>query len=277
MMKENGMAYPTTKQSWGIVGIAIVFMILFSPVNLALNSFAGKELSFLIYYLLAIGATFWFAHLKRVKWTGVDEYNFQIGSIKIGILVSVAVIAIQIGIVSPITSAIPIPESLESIFLALAKQNGIFSFITIVIAAPILEELIFRGIMLDGLLKIYSPLKAILISSLLFGVIHLNPWQFVAAFVIGIFSGWVYYKTQKLTLCILIHFSNNLFAFGSGYFMDPESILDKSLTELYGGFFNLMAITFGAILVASICLHFLRVEIKNMEKCSPSEKQPTTT
>ncbi len=265
MMKENRMAYPTIKQSWVIVGIAIVFMILFSPVNLALNTFAGKEVSFLIYYLLSMGATFWFAHLKRRKWTSVSDYNFQFGSIKIAILVSVATIAIQIGIVSPIVSLIPMPESLVKIFIEFAKMKGLYSFIAIIIAAPILEELIFRGIMLNGLLKIYSPLKSIVISSLLFGVVHLNPWQFVAAFVIGIFSGWVYYKTQKLTLCILIHFSNNLFAFGSGYFMDTESIVDKTLTEIYGGYFNLIAITLGAITVGIICLHIIRVEMMHTE------------
>lgn len=45
-----------------------------------------------------------------------------------------------------------------------------------VIAAPVLEELIFRGMMLEGLLKKYSPVTSIIISSILFGVAHLNPW-----------------------------------------------------------------------------------------------------
>jgi membrane protease YdiL (CAAX protease family) len=205
-MKERGISYPNIKQSWGIVGICILSMILFSPVSILLNIFTGKEISFLIYYLLSMGATFWIAHLKRRKWTDVDEYNFAFSSAKIAMLVSLAVIAIQLGIVSPVVSLIPMPEFMKDIVLEFAMRNGIFSFIAIVIAAPVLEELIFRGIILNGLLKRYSPLKSIVISSILFGVVHLNPWQFVAAFVIGIFSGWVYYKTKKLTLCILIHF-----------------------------------------------------------------------
>lgn len=272
MTEENRISYPNIGQAWGIVGISILSMILFSPVNILLNTITGKEISFLIYYLLAMGSTFWIAHLKRKKWTSVSGYNFDFGSAKIIILVSIAIIAIQIGIISPVASIIPMPEFMEKVFLEFAKQNGVFSFIAIVVAAPILEELVFRGIILDGLLKRYSPIKSILISSILFGVVHLNPWQFIAALIIGIFSGWVYYETKKLTLSILIHFVNNLFAFGSMYFMDLETIMDKSLTELYGGFLNLIVITFGAVVVTVICLYFLRLEIMNIKKLTTSIK-----
>ena len=182
MMEENGISYPDIKQSWGIVGICILSMILFSPVSILLDTFAGKEISFLIYYLVSMGATFWIVHLKRRKWTGVDGYDFAFSSPRISILVSLAVISIQLGIVSPVVSLIPMPEFVKDIVLEFASRHGVFSFIAIVIAAPVLEELIFRGIILNGLLKRYSPLKSVLISSILFGVVHLNPWQFVAAF-----------------------------------------------------------------------------------------------
>ena len=78
--------------------------------------------------------------------------------------------ALLFGVITPIDSLIPMPEILKKALLDLAGQNGIFSFLLIVIAAPILEELLFRGIILDGLLKNYSPLKSILISSFLFGL-----------------------------------------------------------------------------------------------------------
>ncbi|HET6541346.1 MAG TPA: CPBP family intramembrane glutamic endopeptidase, partial [Chryseolinea sp.] len=106
---------------------------------------------------------------------------------------------------------------------------------------------------------------SILISSALFGVVHLNPWQFISALIIGIFSGWVYYKTKNLTLSILIHFVNNLAAFSSMYFLDAEVAMDMPLSEQYGGFLNLVMITFGAIVVAVICLYFLRLEIITMK------------
>jgi membrane protease YdiL (CAAX protease family) len=223
-----------------------------------------------------MGATFWIAHWKRKKWTNISVYNFEFSSAKIIILVSITVVAIQTGVISPLVSLVPMPEFMKNIFLEFAQRNGVFSFITIVVAAPILEELIFRGIILDGLLKKYSPLNSIVISSILFGLIHLNPWQFIAAFVIGIFSGWVYYKTKKLTLSILIHFVNNLFAFSFTFFFEPEAVVDMSLLDLYGGFLNLFAVILGATVIALIGLFFIGQEIKNGERSIAVQKAMST-
>ena len=63
MTEQNTTSYPNIQQSWGIVGIAIFSMVLFSPITFLLKSVAGEELSILVYYLVAMGAAFWFAHL----------------------------------------------------------------------------------------------------------------------------------------------------------------------------------------------------------------------
>jgi membrane protease YdiL (CAAX protease family) len=264
MTETKGISYPNNEESWAIVGIIILSSILCAPVYILLINITGKEISILVHYLLSFGIALWIIHNKRKERTGVSRYNFDSSSAKIIVMVSIAMIAIGIGIISPIVNLIPLFDFEKTMFLELAKQTGILSFITIVIAAPILEEMIFRGIILDGLLKKYSPLKSIIISSILFGVAHLNPHQFVAALIIGFFSGWVYYKTKNLTLSIMIHFVNNLFAFGSRYFIDAETMMDKSLPELYGGFLYFIMITFGAIILAVICLYFLRLELKNI-------------
>jgi membrane protease YdiL (CAAX protease family) len=63
--------------------------------------------------------------------------------------------------------------------------------------------LIYRGIVLEGLLKKYSPIFAILFSAFLFAIAHLNPWQFVVGMVMGIFNGWIYFKVRNLLYPIL--------------------------------------------------------------------------
>ena len=97
----------------------------------------------------------------------------------------------------------------------LVSQTGVFAFLVFVLVAPLLEELIFRGVILDGLLRRYSPLTSILVSSVIFGLAHLNPWQFVTAFVLGCFMGWVYLRSGSLAGCVLIHMSANF----SGYLL----------------------------------------------------------
>lgn len=82
-----------------------------------------------------------------------------------------------------------------------------------VIMAPLFEEIIFRGIIMKGLLnKGMKPLTAIVISALLFGLVHGNPWQLIGAVLLGCVLGLVYYKTKSLLLPILLHAFNNLTA-----------------------------------------------------------------
>jgi membrane protease YdiL (CAAX protease family) len=257
--------YPGMAQSWGIFGIAVLSMLMFSPVLIVLQNVLGKELSFLLYYLCSMAFPLVFAHLARKKKTGNGKYNLKLGSVKVMLLVSIGIIAIQNGIISPVVNQIPMPDSVKDMFLELANQKGIFPFIAVVIAAPVLEEWIFRGIILDGLLRRYSPLKSIIFSSLLFGLVHLNPWQFVGALLIGLFSGWVFYRTGKLFLSVLIHFVNNLFAYAGMYFSDTETMMDMTLTEYYGGTINLVLIITGAIAIAVGCIWLLKKEFSVTE------------
>ncbi|WP_462280693.1 lysostaphin resistance A-like protein [Salinivirga cyanobacteriivorans] len=262
-MEKAKSYYPSVAQSWGIVGIAIVSMLLFMPLNSALTGVFGKEISFFVYYLFSMGVPFVLAHFLRKKETGVTEYNFGSGSTKVMVFMIITTIAIQTGIIVPIVSLVPMPEFMQEIFREFAQQDGLFSFISIVIAAPVIEELIFRGIILDGLLKRYSPVKSIILSSVLFGIVHLNPWQFIGALIVGVFSGWVYYKTRKLTFSILIHAANNLFAFAPVYFMSPETMMSESLTDLYGSSLNVFFITGGAIIISILGLLMLKKEFSN--------------
>jgi uncharacterized protein len=107
---------------------------------------------------------------------------------------------------------IPMPVSVQKFFQK-AFSKDIFSFITLVILAPILEEIFCRGIVLRGLLKNYPKNKAILVSAIFFAAIHLNPWQALPAFFGGLFMGWMYYKTQSVIPGIIIHVTINGTAF----------------------------------------------------------------
>jgi hypothetical protein len=83
------------------------------------------------------------------------------------------------------------------------------SFLLTAIFAPVFEEWLCRGMVLRGLLTKMKPAWAIVISALFFALIHMNPWQALNAFGIGLVMGYVYYKTGSLWLTMLIHFVNN--------------------------------------------------------------------
>ena len=83
------------------------------------------------------------------------------------------------------------------------------TFLLAAIFAPIFEEWLCRGMVLRGLLTKMKPGWAIVVSALFFALIHMNPWQALNAFIIGVIMGYVYYKTGSLWLTMLIHFVNN--------------------------------------------------------------------
>lgn len=104
-------------------------------------------------------------------------------------------------------SLIPVNNYWTGVFNTLLNGNS--SYIAAVIVAPITEEFLFRGIILRGFLKNYSVKKSIFISALLFGLIHMNPWQFLGTFIWGIIAGWWFIKTRSIVPCILGHALNN--------------------------------------------------------------------
>jgi uncharacterized protein len=91
------------------------------------------------------------------------------------------------------------------------SDYGFFgAFMKVVIIAPVVEELIFRGVIMHGLMRNYSKASAVFFSGLLFALFHLNPWQFPATFVLGIILGWIMIRTRNIALAIAGHALNNL-------------------------------------------------------------------
>ena len=85
------------------------------------------------------------------------------------------------------------------------------SILSLVVVAPLTEELLVRGLILRGFLGQYSARKAILASSIFFGLLHLNPWQFIGATALGILFAWWFIETRSMLSCFLGHaFANAL-------------------------------------------------------------------
>lgn len=94
--------------------------------------------------------------------------------------------------------------------------NNILTIITTCIAAPILEEWLCRGLIV-GVLKKYGNVFAIVISALLFALLHGNFIQSIPAFFTGMVLAYVTIHSGSLIPAIAIHFINNAFAMTAGY------------------------------------------------------------
>ena len=93
------------------------------------------------------------------------------------------------------------------------KENLITSFIQVCVIAPVVEELLMRGFVLDTLKDKYHVAVALLVSTVLFALLHFNMVQTLSALVSGFILGVLYLKTKSLTSSILAHALYNLMSF----------------------------------------------------------------
>ncbi|QEH40294.1 CPBP family intramembrane glutamic endopeptidase [Chitinophaga sp. XS-30] len=126
-----------------------------------------------------------------------------------------------------------------------------------VMIAAFMEEILFRGIIMEALLKRYSGRIALLQSSLLFMLAHPDPSQMPGAFLLGLLTGYFYLRQRDLCMCFFIHLTNNvvtaILMLNSSLFfstMEPGfyyGLLLTGVLVLWGGYFLLKRLTVGAV------------------------------
>jgi membrane protease YdiL (CAAX protease family) len=84
--------------------------------------------------------------------------------------------------------------------------------LTMAVVVPLGEELFFRGLLLRGFLLRYGPRAALVLTALLFAIVHLNPWALPSIFLVGLLLGWLVLRTGSLWCAWLAHGIYNLAA-----------------------------------------------------------------
>ena len=136
--------------------------------------------------------------------------------IPLSLLAPMAVGVLGVGILlseldNVLRAVLPPPAWLERMFaeLAAGRRSLWGSVALLVVAAPLTEEALFRGVILRGFLGRYAVRRAVVASALLFAVFHFNPWQFGGAATAGLLFGWWRAATGSLVPGLVCHALNN--------------------------------------------------------------------
>lgn len=108
--------------------------------------------------------------------------------------------------------------------------RGLWTVVTLVVLAPLFEEVIFRGVLLDSMRPRYGVVVAWLLSSLLFAAVHGHPTVIVNALFMGLILGFVYIASDSLWSVIFLHAINN----GIAYALMVLGLGNGMLTDLIG-------------------------------------------
>ena len=94
--------------------------------------------------------------------------------------------------------------SAQNEILNYALDTNPVKIVVIVALAPVLEEYVFRRQIIDRSAK-YGEKLSILFSALVFGLFHMNLYQFFYAFGIGLILGYVYVRTGRIRYTVALH------------------------------------------------------------------------
>ena len=177
-----------------------------------------------------------------------------LGTLSIPILLTIPALTLAMsGLVSLLEWLFPISRWEQAMFERM-MSNEFAAVVAVCLLAPFLEEMLFRGIILRSFLQQYGRQRAYLYSAALFGLAHLNIYQFTIGFLGGILLAWLYERTRSLWPCILLHGAyNSLITWGWYSGSRPLETLSEASLALWGTSFVLAFFGF------SLLRRFLRV------------------
>ncbi|HRI82431.1 MAG TPA: type II CAAX endopeptidase family protein [Opitutaceae bacterium] len=126
---------------------------------------------------------------------------------------AVVILSLTAWLFHGLLSNLPGNPLLESV-LDFEGQPWAVSFLAVVLA-PVGEEILFRAVILAGLLRTLRPRSAIVLSAVLFAAAHANLAQLPVSLVLGLTLGWIFVRTRSIGLCITLHLLHNaIFVYG---------------------------------------------------------------
>lgn len=131
-----------------------------------------------------------------------------------------------------ISSALPIgPETqrvLESVSQLIGDQPLWAVIMVLAVLPAICEELTFRGFIFGGLLRNGGAMRAVILSSLFFGLAHSFLQQSIAATIMGLMLGVVAWRTGSILCTMMVHVINNSLSVSLGWLSHRQAALPES-------------------------------------------------
>lgn len=167
-----------------------------------------------LYYLIQVGVLIWLVRRRRGEpLTALGLRSAETSArhaVTSASLVLVGLLIARLGTTAYayVTRSLGLMPSASSDLTALFGANTlglVMAVVMVVIVGPFVEEVVFRGALLEGLTARLGPWPAIWIQALLFAAFHRSLWMFVPMLVIGVILGWLAHFRDSLWPPIVLH------------------------------------------------------------------------
>jgi hypothetical protein len=184
----------------------------------------------------------WVVNGKNPFWMGFNKH-FNVQQITLGFIIifSANILAgplqdLSEKIVSHFPSLDQTAKNLENLYndqvQVLSHLSGLPDlFLALMIMAffpALFEELFFRGVMQNLFTKWWKkPMLAIIVTSIIFSLIHMSIYLFLSRIVLGFVLGLMFYKTRNIWVNTIAHFLNNAIAVFQMYVLSQSKTISK--------------------------------------------------
>lgn len=148
-------------------------------------------------------------------------------------------------------------ELINATYIKLLTTENVLELILVIITVSIIpaicEEVFFRGYVQASFELMMKPLSAIIITSIVFGLFHFNPYGLIGLIALSVFFGAALYYSDSIVLPVILHFLNNFFAIMVFHFYGDEAFSEidpadiGNINEHLISFFLLLLVFSGLI------------------------------
>ncbi len=224
LYNESAISNKDDKKNFSKLGIGFfVFALISLASQLILSNIAKKYFSFITesdfysvgliivsFYVIAFPIAYLF--LRKIKSEKIEKTGAGFLEVIENLLICFPlmyvanIFSLVLNFIISMIKGAPVLNPLQTAF---SESGMVWVLIYSVVIAPVVEELIFRKLLISKTIR-YGQFVSVLLSALFFSLFHGNLYQIFYAFVLGGIFAYTYVKTGKIIYTIIMHFTINL-------------------------------------------------------------------
>ena len=194
--------------------LLILFMTIIGIIVMNVLPFASENIFLLAGELFIILPALFY--IWRIKHPFIKAFRIKPISLKkccASVILFMPVYIITDEIDRLVLFFFPIPDELAGAIRDMVTftsvSHALFLILTGVLIAAIVEEMLFRGLFQQSLEYFRDPAIAIVLASVLFAILHFNPWTSLQILLLGLLLGYITWQTGSIFPAVILHALNN--------------------------------------------------------------------
>lgn len=210
--------------------------------------------------LVTLPFALWLMHADKKKQRAIyGVTTYKKGTIWHGVLIAVLAVGFCLAAnnLIGILKLIELFPGYQEVAQAIYSGGFFLEILAVGIAAPVIEELLFRGLAHNRIKEYSNVLIATVLSALIFGIYHMNMVQGIYAFTLGILLSYVYEKFHTILAPILFHAAANI---ASVFLTEVEALHKLFEQEVFVWIITIVCL----VVIIAILLVFHKVKLEKI-------------